>query len=409
MNKKILAISWYMPPILAPQSIQVGYICNALVDLGWEVTVITAAAQQTARYETLDPGLSEVMGKRYYQIDVLPADETLFGRIYRRTVKNPLRVDTKTLWAAWTAWRVREVIRGDKFSAVISFAHPRSDHAIGYLLKHTYGLPWAAHFSDPWVDNPYIRWTPEVRAHVEQLEAAYIGNADAIFFTNEPTRQRVMSKYPSAWLDKASVIAHGYDAAVADRFRAEPAPATKLSLIYTGTFYGLRTPEPLFKALTLLPPLLRASLDVRLIGNMPSRYADQMRAMQLEDVISVLPPLPYRETLQAVAGSDVALIIDAASDDVNLFLPSKIADYFAVGKPVFGITPLQGATADALRALNMPIASPDDAEGIARELTALIEQWRAGGLRLTEQQKQEITRYEMRRSIAPLHNWLLTI
>ncbi len=409
MNKKILAISWYMPPILAPQSIQVGYICNALVHLGWDVTVVAAAAQHTARYETLDPSLGEVMGRRYRQIDVLPIDETLIGRVYRRLNKNPLRVDSKTLWAAWANWRVREVIRREQFGAVISFGHPWSDHAVGNFIKKNFELPWAAHFCDPWVDSPYIQWTPQVKAHVERLEAAYIEDADAVFFTNEPTRHRVMSKYPSTWLNKTRVIAHGYDSAVADRFRVETAPASRLRLIYTGTFYGLRTPEPLFKALTLLPPKLRASLDIRLIGIIPPQYVDQVRAMQLEDVVSVLPPRPYRETLQAVAEADVALIIDAASDDVNLFLPSKIADYFAVGKPVFGITPLQGATADALRALDFPIASPSDAEAIARELTVWIERWRNSGVRLSDQQKQGIARYEMRRSAAPLHDWLLTL
>ena len=44
--------------------------------------------------------------------------------------------------------------------ATVSFAQPWTNHLVGMRLHRDSGLPWVAHFSDPWIDSPYQQGSP---------------------------------------------------------------------------------------------------------------------------------------------------------------------------------------------------------------------------------------------------------
>src|SRR5262249_9897646 len=56
-----------------------------------------------------------------------------------------------------------------------------------------------------------------------------------------------------------------------------------------------------------------------------------------------------------------------------VFLPSKLADYLLVGRPIFSMTPANGPSADVARACGYPLAEPGDAPKIACVLRMLLE------------------------------------
>jgi glycosyltransferase involved in cell wall biosynthesis len=91
------------------------------------------------------------------------------------------------------------------------------------------------------------------------------------------------------------------------------------------------------------------------------------------------------------------LVIDAPSDE-NLFLPSKLVDYLPMGKPILGLTPARGASADLIRALGYPVIAPDDESSIADAIEALIAA-RATGRLVVSAHHQEVARgYDIRRT-----------
>jgi hypothetical protein len=70
--------------------------------------------------------------------------------------------------------------------------------------------------------------------------------------------------------------------------------------------------------------------------------------------------------------AEMLLLIDAPSPDCpSPFLPSKLIDYLGTGKPVFGITPTNGASARVLRKYNHMVVSPDRPDEIASALEAI--------------------------------------
>jgi hypothetical protein len=72
-------------------------------------------------------------------------------------------------------------------------------------------------------------------------------------------------------------------------------------------------------------------------------------------------------------------VIDAPAD-TSVFLPSKLVDYLAFNKPILGITPPTGASADLLRRLGSRLAGPDDETGVVAALAALATSRGAGTL-----------------------------
>jgi len=80
----------------------------------------------------------------------------------------------------------------------------------------------------------------------------------------------------------------------------------------------------------------------------------------LTDIIKVKKPVSYLDSLKIMRESDWLLQIDAnivSVCDKNIFFAAKIADYIGAGNKIFGITMIEGISADILRGLNAIVTS----------------------------------------------------
>ena len=70
----------------------------------------------------------------------------------------PLKLlpDEKWVWIGAAARAARRLAAERRFDVLVSFAQPWSDHLVGLRVHRATGLPWVAHFSDPWTDSPYL-------------------------------------------------------------------------------------------------------------------------------------------------------------------------------------------------------------------------------------------------------------
>jgi hypothetical protein len=101
-------------------------------------------------------------------------------------------------------------------------------------------------------------------------------------------------------------------------------------------------------------------------------------------------------------------VIDAPSQAPSLFLPSKLVDYLMFNKPILGLTPPQGATADLLQRLECPTAPPDDAARIAEILADLLKSWQAGTLAVSPVFATVAAEYDIRQTVRRLDGILRT-
>ena len=106
------------------------------------------------------------------------------------------------------------------------------------------------------------------------------------------------------------------------------------------------------------------------------------------------------EARAIAADADILLVIDAPTTGPSPFLPSKLVDYLPLRKPIFGVTPVDGASAALLKHLGCPVAAPDDVAGIQAVIAALVGRWRDGTIGVAPQFDRVAGEYDIRRTAA---------
>jgi glycosyltransferase involved in cell wall biosynthesis len=371
---RLLAISYMLPPALYPQAIQIGRL---LAHSGSELGLVCGALAGAA-----GPAEDFVPAARLafrLEVGFRPRLSGLPFNLARRFVPFYARIpDEYRAWVPLAQAATLAELRRSRYAPdlVVTFGEPMSDHLLGLRLKAELGLPWVAHFSDPWADNPFRRNDHLANIVNRRLEADVVAHADHLIFTSRETIRLVMGKYSAAAQQKCSVLPHSFDRTL---YAAPQSPGSGAVVRYLGNFYGHRTPLPLFRALQLIlrtePDALR---DVRfeLIGRLPgwTRKHPAFRSLP-PGLVQLVPSVSYAQSLKLMSQAHLLLVIDAPADE-SVFLPSKLIDYIGAGIPIFGIVP-PGASANLLERLGGLVADPRDAgamaEGLAQSLRRVRE------------------------------------
>jgi hypothetical protein len=227
------------------------------------------------------------------------------------------------------------------------------------------------------------------------MEKAIMSKSDAVVLTTMQTVDLMMRKYPISWRSKVSVIPHGYDVELLSSLKPSSFEPGCFHLIYTGNLYGKRSSQGLLHALNLLAITegFKDEIEIRFIGNVAQADRQLASDLGLNGSVVFQDQVPYLESLQIAASADALLLIDAPSSMPSPFLPSKLVDYLMFKKPVLGLTPKEGASADLLRLLECPVVSPDDVPAIVTVLSDLLNAWRSGDLSISPQFAQVASSY----------------
>ena len=174
-------------------------------------------------------------------------------------------------------------------------------------------------------------------------------------FTTAGTLALYARRYPQA-TDRFVEIPNGYDeedfveasaASHAERRRSGP-----LVLIHSGELYaGGRDPLQFLKALvdlrasgaidsTLLRVVLRATSD-------DEHYRGVVRALKLEDIVSVEPTIAHKAAICEMLAADGLLLMQGSI--YNRQVPAKAYEYLRSGRPIFAMTDANSDTAALLR------------------------------------------------------------
>ncbi len=243
----LLAVSFFLPPDLFPQAIQIGRLLAHSSAIIGAVCGKSSASTPNALADDFDRHLAF-----RENVTFRPALSGIAATLARRVVPFWGRIpDEYRHWVSRADEAALARLRTSRFhpDVMVTFGEPMSDHLVGLRLKTELGIPWIAHFSDPWVDNSFRRYEFLAQFVNSRLESRVIAAADRLIFTSEETRDLVMRKYPEQWRVKAEILPHSFDSAL------YPQPAKSvgpLTVRYLGNFYGHRSPVPLFRALKLL-------------------------------------------------------------------------------------------------------------------------------------------------------------
>jgi glycosyltransferase involved in cell wall biosynthesis len=367
---KLLAVSYYRPPQLTPQAIQIGRL---LRHLQAEVTLLSGQDPSLPARFLQYPAFEREMAR---VIDA-PTPQLLKGRLFNAAHRFlPLFGEAPDTLRGWRREAVRAAgrhLREHDADVLASFGEPMSSHLVALRLKRSTGLPWVAHFSDPWADNPFRQRWPLARRVNALLERVVMTAADRVVFTSARTRETVMRKYPAAWGAKATHLPHSYD--LTGVTRGEPPAQGPLVLRHLGAMYGQRGPGPVLQALQRLQaevPDLGSRLRVEFIGpvSKPLRHLPELQGLA-EGMVQFRDPVDYTSSLDLMQTAHALLSIDAPAA-VSDFLPSKLIDYLGARRPVLAVSP-PGTTHDLVTRLGGLVADPSDPVAIARALRTLLD------------------------------------
>lgn len=364
--KKVLFVSYRFPPQLSPESIQTSRYVKFLPQHGWEPYVV-CADEESNLGGSVDKGLLHLLPSKIKILKV----RSFEPRILMITLRGFLPIllelpDGRIGWYLPAYKKSLTLLKRERFDLIHSWAMCLTSNLVGLKLKKETGLPWVAHFSDPWVDNPYIHYGRLSGYINRKLERAVMETADAIVFVSEETRQLVMGKYPPEVRRKSTVIPHCYDPELV----SHPSPLKnnpKITFTYTGNFYGIRTPLGLFQAVYNIlkkQPEIQDFINIQIVGSLPKDYQDTILKLGIEKVVFTVGTVSYLKSLEYIRNADVLLLIDAPLKTPSIFLPLKLVEYAAFKKPILGITPLEGASASFIRRLGGIVVSPENTSDI---------------------------------------------
>lgn len=381
--KKVLFVSYAFPPQLSPESIQASRYVKVLPQYGWEPYVI-CADEDSILSEPIDKGMLSILPSNIRILKVRSFEPRILMMAIGKLLPILLTLpDSKLGWYLPPYKKALMLLRRERFDLIHSRAMYLTSNLVGLRLKKQTGLPWVAHFSDPWVDNPYHHYGRLGSYVNRKLERAVMERSDAIVFVSEETRQLVMKKYPLEIMRKSTVIPHSYDPElVSHHCPAKRNP--RLTFTYTGNFYyGIRTPLGLFQAVHNIlskQPEIQDVINIQIVGKLHRDYQDAILKLGIEQVVSPVGAVPYLKSLEYIQTADVLLLIDAPSKTPSVFLPLKLVEYAAHKKPILGITPVEGAAASFIKRLGGVVVSPEDISGIEEGILTFYRKFRSDSL-----------------------------
>jgi hypothetical protein len=371
-------ISYEAPPRLSAESIVTGKTLHALLAAACPAPIIDLVCAEADGEVPTDAALSDLLPEtlRVHRIDPLPhGRKTLLQRI----------IGGKGGWQKAAFGKACALFPAEhkKPALIYSRSHPPASHLVALDLAGgpMRGVPWVAHFSDPWSQHAYYR-SPVTRAALARHENKIFEAASRLVFVSDTLRDTMLARASDTARAKARVIPHPFDAALYARSAvpealSAPAAPGVARMAHVGDLYGLRSPAPLFAAFgkllreqpALTPP------ELWLVGRLDPGFAGLEQQHGLAGRIRQIASVPYFQSLSVMAAADVLLAVEAPVKN-SVFFPSKLVDYLGARKPIFAITPKGGLTPKLMDAWGQPWCDAQDIDGIA----AVLKRVAAGDL-----------------------------
>jgi len=350
--QNILFIAYHFPPQAGSSGVlRTLKFVRYLTDHGWHPTVLSVAPR------VYDRRNSSLVSQIPDNVQVLrpfclnTKKDLSVGRRYPGWLALPDR------WISWVFSGVPaglNAIRKRRISVLFSTYPIVTAIVIGLVLKKITKLPWVVDFRDSMTEPDYPRdkRTRRVRQWVERQAVAA---ADRILFTTTSTRKMYLERYTQLKEGNCIVIRNGYDEddfSDVDFSGTKACPSRPLRLLHLGLLYPEeRDPRVFFSVLSDLKKrgVISSSsvtIDLRASGS-ENYYTQMLKDKNIDDIVHLLPALPYHDALKDAANSDALMIFQDKSCDHQI--PAKLYEYLRLRKPILALTSYSGDTAQLLK------------------------------------------------------------
>jgi glycosyltransferase involved in cell wall biosynthesis len=395
--RRLLLVSYYFPPLAGSGVFRPLRLVKYLPLAGWQVSVVTVSGRaRVLKDETLVAEVpAETRVERTFSLEprtaLLALGKLGLRALALRTQPWLMTPDDQRGWVPFAVRRAARLLEEIPHHAVLSTSGPASAHLVAREIRERCGIPWVADFRDEWTTNPYLRYpTAWHRRLNRRLERAVLTEADRVVCVSTPWLQNLRALVPDEPESKFVTLPNGYDA---EHFPERPAGRPeRFRIVYTGTFYGHRSPRVFLEAVRRIlaegrvPP---EDLEVELVGH--TAGVEGLAGLS-DDNVRVVEQQTHRDAVRRLRDAAVLLLVIPPEGGAGNHT-GKLFNYLAAGRPLLALAPEPNVAADLIRESRSGlVAPPDDAVAVAEAVVELHRRWRRGDP--FEQDRAVIGRYE---------------
>ena len=389
--KKFLLITYAFPPMGLVGALRPYRLCRYLPNMGWVPEVITVQPRKGLyldstllndipgvvnihRTKTFDPviiyeeyskklqekekntsNIRRISGSRKYNyynkfiIDIV----NKIKNILLSLISTP---DHQVFWNIFVLLVGFRILRRDKdIRFIMTSSPPHSSQIGGMLLSIFFNKPFIVDYRDPWNDVKLLKKLLKksyIRRKIEEsLESIILKKAKYVISTSE-TYASILKKRFGDYnqSDKYVCITNSYEKEYFDSIK--PAILPKFTVSYLGIFYPLCNPYYFFKVLSNYINrynIGKENICLKIIGNLDISTRNILEYYHLLDITDVTGRVDHKEAIKIAKSSDLLLLLMGTTNlTPKGWIPSKLIEYIACGKPIIGIVP-EGEAAEIIR------------------------------------------------------------
>lgn len=378
--KKILIISYFFPPLTGVGTKRVSHFVNNLPDFGFEPIVLTIdpeSLNNTHRsYGIVNKEKSLKINCKTYLSKMSFINSNAFNFLKKNFFFRAFIVfisipDHFFFWIPNTYKIAKKIIIDEKIDIVLSTCPPYSSHIINLLLKRKFRdkIVCISDFRDEWSTNRNIKYVTKLHSKInKKLEKIVLNNSDYITTVTNPILDILKKGIKNK--NKFYLIENCFSN---DFYKIKKTNynTNKLTITYTGSFYGKMIPDNLIKAIENLiieNEISKNDILLRFIGS-SIKYKSNMFEIDNIDFLSHKDLIKYKQE------SDLLLLI-LEKDALNVY-SGKIFDYISTGIPILGLIPKQGVADILIKETQTGFTTPlEDIESIKTLILDLIIKWK---------------------------------
>jgi hypothetical protein len=323
--RRVLVVSYYMPPLGMSGVMRITKLCKFLPEFGWQPLVLTVKPVAYYHYdaalladlrrvklyrtESIDPNrLFNILRSKTRRLQ--PVLSTGLG-VGARLLNSLLFPDAKVGWLPFGSVAGRHIIDAEKPSAILASAPPFTSLLLGVRLKAHAHVPLVLDFRDPWPTG-FAEPPRHQRAPLRRLRRYLVEHADATLAVNEGTARAVSPQ--------AEVLDNGFDPA---EFEVPAASFNGPSIVHVGNLWQNQAELMSF----VQAMRVRPQVKLYLAGRVDSMARQELSS---DPQVRLLGPRPHEEVCKLMKGATALLYIGKPRQPVGL----KLYEYFGAGRPI---------------------------------------------------------------------------
>ena len=289
--------------------------------------------------------------------------------------------DNKTGWIKPGFKKAEELIKNKNIQVVFSTAAPYSNLILAAKLKQNANVKVVMDLRDEWLYSHLINFpTKWHKQKMEVLERKTLQKADFITVVNDGYKESFSKRFPGKEIE---TLPNGFDTRDFEEVNLSTnkhAPL-KLKLLYSGLFYGKRTPDSFlkaFKEIEIESPELAKKVELQFQGGLGESSKKLIKRLELEAFVSDFGYLNHKEAVRNLTKADALWMMMGHLKEADKVTLGKMFEYFGAKKPILSLI-TSGKMEQMLKEYGAYyMANPNSVSEIKSALFQLINDFTSG-------------------------------